>query len=127
MPGKVGLWIDHKKAVMVFLSDGGEEIRVLASNMEKHVRFSGDPSEGGSADDIRDRQYAGHLDRFYDDVIAYIHDAESILLLGPGEAKGELAKLLESKGLKQRLVGIETVDKMTDPQIAARVREHFLA
>lgn len=127
MPGKVGLWIDHKKAVMVFLSDGGEEIRVLASNMEKHVRFSGDSSEGGSADDIRDRQYAGHLDRFYDDVIAYIHDADSILLLGPGEAKGELAKLLESKGLKQHVVGIETVDKMTDPQIAARVREHFLA
>ena len=127
MPGKVGLWIDHKKAVMVFLSDGGEEIRVLASNMEQHVTFSEDLSEGGTAADIRDRQYAGHLDRFYDDVIAYIHDAESILLLGPGEAKGELAKLLESKGLKQRLVGIETVDKMTDPQIAARVREHFLA
>ncbi len=127
MPGKVGLWIDHKKAVMVFLSDGGEEIRVLASNMEQHVTFSEDLSEGGTAADIRDRQYAGHLDRFYDDVIAYIHDAESILLLGPGEAKGELAKLLESKGLKQHVVGIETVDKMTDPQIAARVREHFLA
>ena len=127
MPGKVGLWIDHKKAVMVFLSDGGEEIRVLASNMEKHVRFSSDSSEEGSADDMRDRQFAGHLDRFYDDVIAYIHDAESILLLGPGEAKGELAKRLESKGLKEHMVGIETVDKMTDHQIAARVRQHFLA
>ena len=127
MTSKVGLWIDHKKAVMVFLTDGSEEIRVIASNMEKHVRFSGDSSEQGSADDMRDRQYASHLDRFYDDVIAYIHDAESILLLGPGEAKGELAKLLESKGLKQRLVGIETVDKMTDHQIAARVRQHFLS
>ncbi len=127
MESKVGLWIDHRKAVMVFLTDGGEEIRVLASNMEKHVRFSGDSSEGGSADDMRDRQFASHLDRFYDDVIAYIHDAESILILGPGEAKGELAKRLESKGLKERMVGIETADKMTDPQIAARVRQHFLA
>ncbi len=126
MKSKVGLWIDHRKAVMVFLTDGKEEIREIASNMEKHVRFSGDESEEGSADDIRDRQFAGHLDRFYDDVIASIHDAESILILGPGEAKGELAKRLESRGLKERMVGIETVDKMTDPQIAARVRQHFL-
>ena len=126
MTGKVGLWIDHKKAVMVFLTDGEEEIRVLASNMEKHVRFSGNSAEEGSADDMRDRQFASHLDRFYDDVIAYIHDAESILLLGPGEAKGELAKRLESKGLKEHLVGIETADKLTDHQVAARVRQHFL-
>jgi stalled ribosome rescue protein Dom34 len=126
MISKVGLWIDHRKAVMVFLTDGGEEIREIASHMEKHVRFSGDSAQEDSADDIRDQQFAGHLDRFYDDVIAYIHDADSILLLGPGEAKGELAKRLESKGLKEHMVGIETADKMTDPQIAARVRKHFL-
>jgi hypothetical protein len=127
MKRKLGLWIDHKKAVVVFLTEGGEEIREIASQMEKHVRFSGEQSEEGSADDIRDRQFAGHLDRFYDDVIASVRDAESILILGPGEAKGELAKRLESRGLKGRIVGIETVDKMTDPQIAARVRQHFLA
>jgi stalled ribosome rescue protein Dom34 len=127
MKSKVGLWIDHRKAVMVFLTDGREEIREIESNMEKHVRFSGDLSEEGSADDTRDRQFAGHLNRFYDDVIACIHDAESILILGPGEAKGELAKRLESRGLKERMVGIEAVDKMTDHQIAARVRQHFLA
>ena len=49
-----------------------------------------------------------------------------ILILGPGEAKGELVKRLEDKGLKERLVGVETVDKLTDPQIAANVRQHFL-
>jgi stalled ribosome rescue protein Dom34 len=127
MNSKVGLWIDHRKAVMVFLTDGREEIREIASHMEKHVRFSGDSDQEDSADDIRDRQFAGHLDRFYNDVIAYIHDAESILILGPGEAKGELAKHLEKKGLQGAISGIETVDKMTDPQIAARVRRHFLA
>lgn len=126
MESKVGLWIDHRKAVMVFLTDGGEEIRTIVSNMEKHVRFSGDSAQEESAEDIRDRQFSGHLDRFYDDVIAYIYDAESILILGPGEAKGELAKRLERKGLQGAISGIETVDKMTDPQIAARVRQHFL-
>ena len=127
MKRNVGLWIDHRKAVIVTLADGGEEINEIASDVGKHVRFSGDQSEDGAADDMRDRQFAGHLSVFYDQVIASIHDAEAILILGPGEAKGELAKRLESKGLGDRLVGIETVDKMTDPQIAAAVRQHFLA
>jgi len=58
-------------------------------------------------------------------VIASIRDAESILIFGPGEAKGELKKRLEGDKLGGRIVSIETVDKMTDRQIAAKVRQHF--
>lgn len=122
----VGVWIDHRKAVMVFLSEDGPEIREIASNIEKHVRFSGMSDQEESADDIRDRQFAGHLDRFYDDVIAYVHDAGSILIFGPGEAKDELARRLESKGHKRAISAIESADKLTTPQIAARVKRHFL-
>ncbi len=68
-----------------------------------------------------------HLNRYYDEVISHLRDAASILLLGPGEAKGELEKRLASKGLGGRIVGVETADKMTAPQIVARVREHFEA
>jgi hypothetical protein len=122
----VGLWIDHRKAVIVIVSDEGEETKQLESGMEKHVRFSGGSrSEEGKADDQRDRQFTGHLNTYYDEVIAHIRDAESILLFGPGEAKGELEKRLANKGLNGRVVGIETVDKMTDRQIAAKVRQHF--
>jgi hypothetical protein len=127
MKSNVGLWIDHRKAVIVSLTGTDEEVVEIPSNMEKHVRFSGTSDVEESADDIRDRQYAGHLDRFYDEVIAHVHDAQAILILGPGEAKSELAKRLESKGLKPRIAGIETADKMTNPQIAAHVRQHFHA
>jgi hypothetical protein len=123
---KAGLWIDHRKAVIVMVTDEGEETRLIESNMEKHIRFASGSSQDGSAESTRDRQFAGHLDGYYDKVIACIRDAESILIFGPGEAKGELEKRLESE-LKGRVVGIETVDKMTDRQIAARVRQHFPA
>ena len=63
---------------------------------------------------------------YYDAVIACIRKAESILIFGPGEAKGELQKRLESNNLGERIVGIETVDKMTDRQIAAKVRQYFI-
>ena len=36
-----------------------------------------------------------------------------------------VARRLARKGLGGRVVGVETADKMTAPQIAAKVREHF--
>jgi hypothetical protein len=49
-----------------------------------------------------------------------------ILILGPGEAKTELEERLGHEGLGGRVVGIEAADKMTDRQVAARVRERFV-
>jgi hypothetical protein len=66
-----------------------------------------------------------HLNIYYDAVIASIRDAESILIFGPGEAKGELKERLEKSGLAGIIVGVEAADKMTDHQITARVRQHF--
>ena len=127
MKKQAGLWIDHRKAVIVMISDEGEEIKKITSNMEKHVRFtSGRASEDGSTEDVRDRQFGNHLNSYYDEVIALIRGADSIQIFGPGEAKGELKKRIESEGLKAHIFAIETVDKMTDRQISAKVREQVL-
>jgi hypothetical protein len=127
MRKQAGLWIDHRKAVIVIVTEEGEEIKRIASNMEKHVRFTGGTaSEDGSTEDVRDRQFENHLNSYYDRVVAVIRGADTIQVFGPGEAKGELAKRLEREGLKGHVLAMETVDKMTDRQIAAKVREHFL-
>jgi hypothetical protein len=77
------------------------------------------------ADDSRQRTFTGHLNIYYEAVIACLRDAESILIFGPGEAKDELKKRLEKNKLGGRIAGVETVDKMTDRQIAAKVRQYF--
>jgi hypothetical protein len=125
MKSQIGLWIDHRKAVIVTLTDKGEQTRRITSHMEKHVRFASGDSEDGSAEDVRDRQFKSHLNTFYDNVVACLRGAETIQIFGPGEAKGELEARLEKEGLKGRIVEIETVDKMTDRQIAAKVRRRF--
>ena len=122
---ELGVWIDHKKAIIAIIAGKKEEIRRVTSNMEKHVRYSGAARED-SAEDQRDRRFTGHLNKYYDEVIARIRDADSILILGPGEAKIELETRLGKEALGGRIVGIETVDKMTDRQVAARVRQRFL-
>jgi hypothetical protein len=118
----VGLWIDHKRAVIVFVTGKDTETRLISSNIEKHHRQSGVATP---ADDVRQRELTGHLNHFYDEVVSNIREVEFILILGPGEAKGELKKRLEKDNLSRRIVGLETSDKMTDKQIVAVVRGHF--
>jgi hypothetical protein len=126
MKKQAGLWIDHKEAFIVLVGDNGEETRHIESGMDKHVRFSGgNRPEDGSAEDQRDRQFSVHLNRYYDEVISLMGGADSILLFGPGEAKVEFEKCLASKRPGGFLLVVETVDKMTAPQIAAKVRQHF--
>src|ERR1700730_11176341 len=100
MKTTVGLWIDHKQAVIVFGSGKDAEIKRISSNIEKHHRQSG---VSMPADDVRQRELTGHLNSFYDEVVSCIRDAESILILGPGEAKGELRKRLEKDKLSNRI------------------------
>jgi stalled ribosome rescue protein Dom34 len=133
MKKQAGLWIDHRKAVIVVVTDQGEETRLIISKAEKQLRRTGDSplkgpyeSQQVPASDSRQKKFAGHLNIYYDAVIACIRDAQSILILGPGEAKSELKKRLERNNLGECITGIETVDKMTDPQIAAKIRQRFL-
>ena len=132
MKTTVGLWIDHRKAILVAVTNKGEETKLIISKVEKQPgRFAGirstTPYESQQvrADDSRERKFTGHLNLYYDAVIACIRDAESILIFGPGEAKGELQKRIKKNKLGGRIVGIETVDKMTDRQIELKVRQYF--
>jgi stalled ribosome rescue protein Dom34 len=132
MKKEIGLWLDHREAIIVILTDGGEEIKHITSSSGKHMRYSGSSHsktpEGlkeVTSEDQRDRKFGNQLNQYYDEVIAAIRDAESIQIFGPGEAKGELEKHLEHEGLKAHILAIETVDKMTDRQISAKVRRRF--
>ncbi len=61
MKRDVGLWIDHRKAVIVIATEEGDETKLIESEMEKHVRFASGSSQDGSSEDMRDRQFANHL------------------------------------------------------------------
>lgn len=133
MKKEIGLWLDHREAVIVVLTDGREEIKRITSGSGKHIRYSGSSHSKTptglkevTSEDQRDRKFGNQLNKYYDELVAAIRDAESILIFGPGEAKAELEKRLDLQGLRTHILAIETVDKMTDRQISAKVRERFL-
>jgi stalled ribosome rescue protein Dom34 len=129
MKKNIGLWIDHREAVLVILTEGTEEIRHIPSSGEKHARSHSKTPEGlkeVTAEDQQDRKFENQLNKYYDEVIAAVRGADTIQIFGPGEAKGELKKRIDRDGLKAHILVVETTDKMSDRQIAAKVREYFL-
>ncbi len=132
MKMKTGVWIDHRKAIIITISDKGESLERILSNVERQLRRTGDSPMKGPAErkplpeeDSRHKMYIGQLNVYYDSVIARIRAADAIYLFGPGEAKEELKTRLEEAHLGSRIVGLEPCDKLTEPQIKLKVRHQF--
>ena len=124
MSHDVGVWIDHKKAVIVSIAEGQVSSRTLESDVGAHPHYSGS-REGGGEKKYEER-HNQDLDRYYDDVIGQFGEPDALLLFGPGEAKLQLKERLgRSKGPSERIVAVESTDKLTDPPIVAKVKEHY--
>ena len=127
MHKRVGLWLDRNKAVIVSVTDTGEERKRITSDMEHYNLYSSVVPGDGSPENIRDRRYWNHLGEYYANIITHIHDAKAIQIFGPGEAKYELKKHLEEAGLSEYIVSMEDAEKLTDDQIGVKVQERFPA
>jgi stalled ribosome rescue protein Dom34 len=132
MTKNIGLWIDHKKAIIVIQSEQGEDIQIIESGVGRHVHYRGasHPKSPYSAqyqqgDDQLDNKFTEQLNKFYEKVIDQLHGADAVLIFGPGEAKVELEKRIAHQKVNVPIVGIETTDKLTDRQIAAKARSYF--
>jgi stalled ribosome rescue protein Dom34 len=128
----IGLWIDRKKAMIMILEDKKEKIQQIQSNLEQNTRFRGGAraktpygAQFFAAEDQKDRHMGEMLKKYYEEVIANIRDAASILILGPGEAKYEFEKRLRHEHLMRKVAVIEAADKLTERQFAAKVRRYF--
>ncbi len=132
MATKAGVWIDHKQATIVLLSYAGQEIKKIAFDIGQPIHKTG----GGRpkytftrndfvADDKLQRKVASDRKDYYGDVLTALRGVSTVLIIGPGEAKEELGKQIKAKKVRGLAVELETADKMTDRQLAAKVSQHF--
>lgn len=134
MTTQAGVWIDHRKAVLVRMTDHGEEVLEISSNVDKayqppigpRSKQPGKPS-GFVPEDVQEHKFMSQLNTYFDEVLTSLQGVGSLLIFGPGEAKGEFHKRLKSKKFPCLTVEVETTDQLTDPQIAAHVRQHFVS
>jgi stalled ribosome rescue protein Dom34 len=128
MSVRAGVWIDHKQAIVVLVTDAGKEIKKISSDIEKPARTRSHNTYTPNdfvAEDRLERRLESHLKKFYEQVIACLQKPEALLILGPGEAKGEFQKRLKIKKLRGIVVEVKTADRMTDRQLLATVTQHF--
>ncbi len=132
MKKDIGLWIDRRKTVMVVVNGKEHEIKVLKSGLEGRVRYHGASGarsyygpQYGQGDDQIDKKFNKEANEYYDEVIAELRNADQVLIFGPGEAKDELQNRIEQEKAQVPVVAVEPADKMTDRQIAAKVRKFF--
>jgi len=131
MTNRIGLWIDHKQAVIVTIQEPGETVQKIESGAKriewrgKGRRRSADGAQYAQGEDQLDNQFTEQLKKYYGRVALLLKGVSGILILGPGEARTELKSHLEREKGPPREIHVEPADKMTDRQIIARVREHF--
>jgi hypothetical protein len=127
MDRQLGLWIDHKQAYLI--RNGAKKVEVIPSNVKRRAHFTGGARIGGAYNQNLDSElrhndhYQLQLEKYYAQVIKTLQQADSILLMGPGEAKLEFKKEIQKHAdLRSRLVKVEPADKMTINQMLAHVR-----
>jgi len=118
--------------VVVLLTDEGQDML--------HIR----PDEGASArspaglraknsftpndfavEGKREQRVLMQLTAYYDQIIASVREAQAIVILGPGQVKGEFRRRIVSQNVKGHIAELTTAAKLTDDQIADYVRQHF--
>jgi hypothetical protein len=130
---QVGIWIDHTKAVIVSASAERITSMIVEADEEAHAHHAPraenpapDGRRDGRSEKRYERRFSERLDRYYGEVIGRLGEPNALLIFGPGEAKLQLEERLKRyKALPACVVEIETTDKLTDPEIVAKVRKHY--
>ena len=113
------IWIDHHEAhVFHFNIAEADEKVVHATNSPRHIH-----TKAGSMSGTHVRGEP----EFYRDAAAAIAESHAILVAGPGSATTEFVKYLHKHAPQtfDRVAGIETMERVTDPQLVAEARRYF--
>ena len=113
------IWIDHREAHIMFLSEAASEAEIIRSE-SSHTHLHHKANEIGSGRVALDSKYLHS-------VIQAVKESKEILILGPGSAKLELIKHAHKHDaqIAEKIVGVETVDHPTDKEILAHARKFF--
>jgi len=120
------VWMDHAEARVFQFNTDSIESKVMHAHAIQHGAAHGSPRVHHKAGVIGSGKVQDEP-AFFDAVAAMLDGAKEILVVGPGTAKLEFVQHVGRKGdaLEERIVDVETVDRLTDNQIVAHGRTYF--
>jgi stalled ribosome rescue protein Dom34 len=117
----VAVWIDQHEARVFRVGPDSFDEATFRQNA-RHLRRHPADHKSEAA------QHPDDIKRFFREVAFALEGADEVLVVGPAAAKLHFLKYVHAHhpGLDARIVGIETVDHPTDPQVAAYARKYFV-
>ena len=114
------VWIDHLEAHVIHFSADASDTDIIKTK-SKHPHLHHHAGTLGSGNVISD-------DNYLHEVAKNISDAREVLIVGHGSAKMQLIKHIHEHDPKvaEKIVGVETVDHPTDPQLLAFAKKYFI-
>jgi hypothetical protein len=136
MKKQVGIWMNTDKAVLVSLMNGKEEkIQTIESDVETRSHNPREMKPGSRTGSIlidvdkkMTQRKTHQLHNYFEKVIHSIaSDTGEIFIFGPANTKKHFEKELKKHALFQTMkLELESADKMTQPQMIARIKNHFV-
>ncbi len=121
---RVGVWMDHFKALLFSVPDGGKKD---AYELKESIETTEPEHERQSEHTIHNAEQHLRLKHFRS-IATHIGGFDEILLFGPGTAQEELRNhLSDDVHFRGKRVDVESAGHITQNQMVAKVREYFEA
>jgi len=128
-----GIWIDHKDAFLASYDNSRESIKHIRSGIDRWAKSTGGSRsalpytyDGGGKGNKKEAQRLHRLQKYYESLLKNVEQSDRVILMGPGLAKLEfLRTITKKKSLLGKVASLSTVGRLTDRQLAAKVRDFF--
>jgi stalled ribosome rescue protein Dom34 len=116
-----GVWLDNTKALIITdTSEGDTSEYTILDKVKAREAF------GGGSEHSMNNAKQSDLVKYYKTVSNLLLDYDEILVFGPGQSQEQFQHHLQQDAqFKSKKITIDSAEQLTDPQMIARVREHF--
>ncbi|RYY54191.1 MAG: hypothetical protein EOO09_15290 [Chitinophagaceae bacterium] len=113
-----GLWIDGKQGVIISNEDG-EDYSVTA-------RVDLSESQSGGSEHAMNNGKKTEMAKYFRELSHHLVTYDEILIFGPGQSQEQLQHFLnEDAQFKHKKLTLDSSERLTDPQMLAKVREFY--
>lgn len=137
MKKQIGIWLDLRNAHIITLQGNHHTLQVqnLKSEIDENQGGGGyrgkspwAPSGGDNTRSVQERRH-NEEKKYFERVAQFIPiDTDELVIFGPSEAKFGLYNFIKKmKNNSMRVVGVKSVDQMSEGQMINWIREFFKA
>ncbi len=133
MKKQAGIWIDAKKAVIVFLEGNNHTLKTIHSNIESRERIPGETkwftrfgNQFLNFEKRKKNRRDNEIRNYLKGVVNEIRNADELVLFGPAGMKTELEKTIWKETTHSPVIrAVETADSMTENQMVAWIKNYY--